>query len=196
MQDENIFKMSELADTEISDVPTLNILLCYLLYKTDRPVGTEQLYDIAVSTGVVNIFSYQDSVDYLLTNGLISLQSGEEGDCYVLEPKGVACAEQLKKYAPKSYRDKLVLAALKYFAGIKSRQEVKVDYIPLEKGCYVQVRCPDQNGDLMDLRLFAPDMEQAQLIGDKIMLDPVGFYGRIIDLVLSNKEVSYDLTDN
>ena len=60
----------------------------------------------------------------------------------------------------------------------------------------MQVRCPDQNGDLMDLKLFAPDMEQAQLIGDKIMLDPVGFYGRIIDLVLSNKEVSYDLTDN
>lgn len=197
MQEENIFKMSELADTEISDVPTLNILLCYLLYKIDRPVGTEQLYDIAVSTGVINYFSYQDSLDYLLTNGLVSLQSGEDGEeCYVLEPKGTACAEQLKKYAPKSYRDKLVLAALRYFARIKANKEVKVSYIPLDKGCYVQVRCPDQNGDLMDLKLFAPDMSQAQLMGDKIMLDPAGFYGRIIELVLSNKEVSYDLTDN
>lgn len=197
MQNENIFKMSELADTEISDVPTLNILLCYLLYKIDRPVGTEQLYEIAVSTGVINYFSYQDSLDYLLTNDLVSLQSGEDGEeCYVLERKGVACAEQLKKYAPKSYRDKLVLAALKYFARIKSHKEVKVGYIPLEKGCYVQVRCPDQNGDLMDLKLFAPDMTQAQLMGDKIMLDPAGFYRRIIELVLSNEEVSYDLTDN
>lgn len=197
MQDENIFKMSELADTEISDVPTLNILLCYLLYKIDRPVGTEQLYEIAVSTGVINFFSYQDSLDHLLRNGLIRLESGEgdEGS-YVLEPKGLVCAKQLKKYAPKSYRDKLVLAALKYFARIKSQQEVEVDYIPLEKGCYVQIRCLDQSNDLMDLKLFAPDMTQAKLIGNRIMLNPAGFYGKIIDLVLSNEEAAYDLTDN
>ena len=49
MQDENIFKMSEVADTEIKDVPTLNILLCYLLYKIDKPVEVEHLYEIAVS---------------------------------------------------------------------------------------------------------------------------------------------------
>ena len=40
MQDENIMKMAERADIEIKDVPTLNILICYLLYKIDRPVET------------------------------------------------------------------------------------------------------------------------------------------------------------
>ena len=50
MQDANIQKMSEMADTEIQDVPTMNILLCYLLYKIERPVSPDQLYEIAINT--------------------------------------------------------------------------------------------------------------------------------------------------
>ena len=144
MQDENIKKMAEMADTEIRDVPTLNILLCYLLYKIDKPVETEQLYEIAIGTGVVNYFYYQDSIDYLIRNELVSVHKDAEGvDCYVIEPKGVACAKQLKTYAPKSYRDKLVLAALRYFARRKYEKELKIEYIPAGKGYYTQIRVLD-----------------------------------------------------
>ena len=197
MQDENIFKMSEAADTEIKDVPTLNILLCYLIYKIDKPVETEHLYEIAVSTGLVNFFYYQDSTDYLLKNGLVVIEKNNKGnDCYVLTDKGRVCAKQLKKYAPKSYRDKLVLAALRYFARIKFEQEIKIEYIPLENGYYTHIRCLDTKSDLMDLKLFAPDLTQAKLIGEKIMLNPSGFYGKVIELALNNEEEIYDLSDN
>ena len=111
-------------------------------------------------------------------------------------PKGEICARELKKYAPKSYRDNLVLAALKYFARLKMEQEVNVEYTEADNGCYIRITCHDLKNDLMDLKLFAPDMRQAKLIGDKIMLNPAGFYSKIIDLVLSNEEVTYDLTDN
>lgn len=196
MQDENIFKMSEMADTEIKDVPTLNILLCYLMYKIGRPVDTENLYDIAISTGVINYFYYQDSIDYLLRNELIELKNNGETDLYELLPKGKACAQELKKYAPKSYRDKLVLAALRYFAKRKYEQEIKIDYIKLDNGYYTRVRCLDSGDDLMDMKLYAPDLTQAKLIGEKIMLNPAGFYGKVVELALSNEEVDYDLSDN
>ena len=197
MQEDNIFKMSEMADTEIRDVPTLNILICYLLYKIGRPVGVEHIYDIVINTGVINYFYYQDSIDYLLKNSLICEENDESGmNCYKLLPKGVACARELKKYAPKSYRDKLVLAALRYFTRLKYEQEIKIEYIPVENGCYTHVRCLDAKNDLMDLKLFAPDMGQAKLIGEKIMLNPAGFYGKVIELALSNEEDPYDLSDN
>ncbi|HOC33370.1 MAG TPA: DUF4364 family protein [Ruminococcus flavefaciens] len=197
MQDENIKKMAEMADTEIRDVPTLNILLCYLLYKIDKPVETEQLYEIAIGTGVVNYFYYQDSIDYLIRNELVSVHKDAEGvDCYVIEPKGVACAKQLKTYAPKSYRDKLVLAALRYFARRKYEKELKIEYIPAGKGYYTQIRVLDTNCDLMDLKLYAPDLTQAKLIGEKILLNPSGFYSKVIELALSNEEPPYDLSDN
>ena len=72
-------KMAEMADVEIKDVPTLNILLCYLLNKIDKPVETEQLYDITIGTGVVNFFDYQDSIDYLIKNSLISVSKDNSG---------------------------------------------------------------------------------------------------------------------
>jgi hypothetical protein len=197
MQDENIMKMAEAADLEIKDLPTLNILLCYLLYKIDRPVEVEQLYEIAVSTGLVNYFYYQDSIDYLLKNECILIEKDSNGtSSYILQNKGIACAKQLKNFAPKSYRDKLVLAALRYFARQKYEQEIKIEYIPIENGYYTHVRCLDSKCDLMDLYLYAPDLAQAKLLGEKIMLNPSGFYGKVIDLALSNKEISYDLSDN
>lgn len=197
MQDENIFKMSEAADPEIKDVPTLNILICYLLYKINKPVEREHLYEIAVSTGLINYFYYQDSIDYLVKNGCISIEKNAAGvDCYILQAKGKICAKQLKTYAPKSYRDNLVLAALRYFARLKYEQEIKIEYIPAENGYYTHVRCLDLKCDLMDLKLYAPDLTQAKLLGEKIMLNPSGFYGKVIDLALSNEEVPYDLTDN
>ncbi len=197
MQDENIFKMSEAADTVISDVPTLNILLCYLLYKIDKPVEIEHLYEIAVSTGLINYFSYQDSIDYLVKNECVAIEDNKHGvQCYTIQPKGIICARQLKTYAPKSYRDKLVLAALRYFARLKFEQEIKIEYIPVANGYYTHVRCLDKNCDLMDLKLYAPDLTQAKLLGEKIMLNPAGFYGKVIELALSNEEIPYDLTDN
>ncbi len=197
MQDENIMKMAERADIEIKDVPTLNILLCYLLYKIDRPVSPDQLYDIAIGTGVINYFYYQDSLGYLLKNGHITIEKDENGeDCYVLQPKGSECAKQLKNYAPKSYRDRIVLAALRYFARVQYEKELKIEYEPVGNGYYTHVRCIDSNFDLMDMKLYAPDLAQAQLIGEKIMLNPAGFYGKVIELALSNEEPSYDLSDN
>ncbi|MBR4628167.1 MAG: DUF4364 family protein [Ruminococcus sp.] len=197
MQEENIRKMTELADTEVKDLATLNILICHLLYRITKPVEPDHLYEIAMSTGFVNYFSYQDSIGYLLENGLIEKTVSASGaEVYSLCQKGVECAKQLKKYAPKSYRDKLVLAALRYFARRKAEQEIKVEYIPDESGCYVRVRCLDTDCDLMDMKLFAPDMAQAKVIGERILLNPSGFYGKVIELALSNEEPSYDLTDN
>ena len=197
MQEENIMKMAAFADTEIKDVPTLNILLCYLLYKIARPVEPEQLYDIAIGTGVVNYFYYQDSVGYLLKNGLIIIEKGEKGeDLYILQPKGVECARRLKSYAPKSYRDTLVLTALRYFARLKAEQEIKIEYEKLDNGYYTHVRCLDIGCDLMDMKLYAPDLTQAKMIGERILLNPAGFYGKVIELALSNEEPPYDLSDN
>lgn len=197
MQDENIFKMSEMADTQIKDIPTLNILICYLLYKINIPVGIDDMYDIAVGTGLANYFCYQDSIDYLLKNGLVKIETDKENKSFfVLLSKGMACAKELKNYAPKAYRDKLMLIALRYFARIKSEKEMIIRYIELDRGCYIHIRCPDNKCDLMDLKLFAPDVRQAKIIGEKIMMNPAGFYGKIIQLALSNEEITYDLSDN
>lgn len=190
-------KMSQMATPPIMDSHIANILLCYLLYRIDRPVQTEHLYDIAVGHDIISYFAYQDSVDYLTTHGSVTVSKGKDGaDCYTLTETGVRTAKELRQFVSKAYRDKLVLAALRYFARIKRENEVKIDYIPLKKGYYVHVRCLDVQDDLLDLKLYAPDETQAKYLGEQIMLNPAGFYGKILDAAFSNEEEVIDLSDN
>ena len=178
--EESLSKLSEYASPELKDVQTVKILICYLLYRIGKPVDTEQLYDISVSTEIINYFFYQDALDYLIKNDSIIIDN----------------SNGKKNYVPKSYRDKIVVAALKYFAKLKYESEVKIEYIKLENGYYIHCRCLDLKDDLMDLKLFAPDLRQANLIGERIMLNPTGFYSKILNFALDNQEEEFSADDN
>lgn len=196
METENYSKMSELASTELKDVQTVKILLCYLLYRINKPVDSEQLYDIAVTTGIINHFFYHDAMDFLIKNDSVIAETGKDKSCtYTLTEKGISCAKTLRGYVPKSYRDKIVQAALRYFARIKYENEVKIEYIELEKGYYVHCRCLDIGDDLLDLKLYAPDRTQAEMIGKNIMLNPAGFYSKILSIALNNEEEQFNPED-
>ena len=174
-----------------------NILLCYLLYRIDRPVQVSQLYDIAVGSNIINYFAYQESISYLTEHGSVQLRRMPEGvEEYVLMEPGVQTARELRNYVGKAYRDKLVSAALQYFARLKRESEVKLEYIPLKKGYYVHVRCLDLEDDLLDLKLYAPDYTQAKYLGEQITRNPAGFYGKILEAAFSNQEERIDLSDN
>lgn len=197
MQEENLLKMSQMATPPIMDSHTANILICYLLYRIDRPVQMPHLYDIAVGNNIINYFVYQESMDYLVTHGSVQVEKRKDGrEFCVLTEIGVRTAKELRNYVGKAYRDKLVSAALQYFAKMKRESEVKIDYIPLKKGYYVHVRCLDIQDDLLDMKLFAPDKTQAKFLGERIMLNPAGFYGKILEAAFSNQEEAFDLSDN
>ena len=185
-------KMSEYASTELDDIHTVNILLCYLLYRLKRPIEPDQLYDIAVNKEIINYFTYQESISYLIKNGSVNEQEIDGRKVYILTDKGTSGAKTLRTFVKKSYRDRIVVAALKYFAKIKYQNEVKIDYIPLERGYYVHCRCIDVKDDLMDLKLYAPDKAQAEKKKKNIMKNPLGFYSKVLELTLNNKEEDFD----
>jgi hypothetical protein len=47
----------------------------------------------------------------------------------------------------------------------------------------------------MDLKLFAPDLSQAELLGKNIMINPTGFYSKILNFALNNEEETFDPND-
>ena len=197
MQEENMLKMSKMATPPIMDPHTANILICYLLYKIDKPVRVNHLYDIAVGSDIINYFAYQDSIAYLTEHDSVELRrKDDETEYYVLTENGIRTAKELRNYVGKAYRDKLVSAAFHYFARIKRESEVKINYIPLKKGYYVHVRCLDIGDDLLDMKLYAPDYSQAKYLGEQIMLNPAGFYSKILDAAFSNREEPFELEED
>ena len=187
MRDENLMKISELADRSVTDSSVANVLLCYMLYRVKVPLESELLYDIAVTGGIINYFTFQDALQSLQTNGSVTVNTNEKGETtYTLTEKGVDCARRLKTFAAKSYRDHIVLAAKREIARRRNRDDVKIDYIPLENGCHLRVQITDQSVTLLDLTLFTPDMKQAQLLGENILSNPSVFYNQILEAAMKN----------
>lgn len=187
---ESISKVSADFSLELTEPHSVKILICYLLYKLEKPITPEQLYDIAVGNDIINYFYYIEAINDLINNNTIVIKNIDNQEVYVLTEKGKYGSEEFKQYVPKSFRDKLLSSALKYFAKIKQENEVCCTISKCNTGYYVSCTIYDKPDDLMNLKLFAPDEEQAKLIKDKIMLNPVDFYGKIISYVIENADSS------
>jgi len=185
-----------MATPTVMDSYTASILICYLLRRIGKPIQKEHLYDIAVGNEIINYFFYQESITNLIHQNLIQVIPDKQNvPAFQLTDRGREYARQLKEYVSKPYRNKLVSAAFRYFAKIKRENEVKLEYIPLKKGYYVHVRCLDRECDLLDLKLYAPDLTQAKFLGEQIMKNPAGFYGKILEAAFSNEEAELSIPE-
>lgn len=179
----------------ITDIYAVKILLCYFLKKIDRAVTPNQLLEIATATNIVNYFSYNHAVDSMLENGLISEVTIEDNAYYVLTEKGAEGAEEFKTMAPKTAREKILAAGLRFFAKLKNENTVAFEITETDVGCEVKCVCTDNGMKLMEMTLFAPDMEQAELVKKKIRMNPQAIYGKIMDFVLDNEEFVPEVRD-
>ena len=46
------------------------------------------------------------------------------------------------------------------------------------------------------MKLYAPEYSQAKYLGEQIMLNPAGFYGKILDAAFSNREEPFELEED
>ena len=190
-------KMSDMASFETNNTETAKLLLCYVLFKISKPVLSEQLYEITVKSGVINYFFYNDAIASLLENQCIEKSADENGnEIFTLSTKGTVLAKDFKSYIPKSFRDRLVTSAIKYFNDIRIRNEFSLKSIEIENGYNVEFTCFDGDIRLMDLKMYAPDSAQAELIMNKIRIDPIGFYSEVLGYVISNSEEEIKLDDD
>lgn len=178
----------------LTDSYAVKILICFFLKQIERPVTPNQLMEIATADGIVNYFYYTEAIDSLLEAGTVEKEEIEGTMYYVLSEIGKNGADEFKDLVPKSFRDKILSAGLKLFAKLKNEHDVKCEIEKLDKGYSVSVKCFDMDVVLMDLKLFAPDVDQARMMKEKILLNPTEFYGKVLDYALDNEEYVPDIT--
>ncbi len=176
----------------LTDTYAVKILLCYFLWQINRPITPDQLTEIATADGFLNYFIYSDALNQMLESGTITLEEQDGEEYYHLSPLGKAGAEDFKKIVPRSFRERILSSGLKFFAKLKNDRDVKISITEQSRGYVVNCLCTDGNMVLMDLKLFAPDKEQASMLADKIMLNPSDFYGKVLDFAVNNEEYNPD----
>ncbi len=185
--------MNDINAAEINSVHDTKVLLCYLLEKLKEPVSETQLYEAVRDSEVINYFSYTEALETLIENGSVRRENRDEEAYIILEEKGRYGADYFNDTIPYYFRKQLLKAALYYFARLKRERETDIEIAPKENGFEVNFRINDADFDLMRLSLYAPDEEQAKLIREKILLDPAGFYSKVIGFALENEEEKIEI---
>ena len=197
MLDENLMKFSEMADRSITDTAIASILLCYLLYRVEEPVDAELLYDIAVTGGMINFFTYQETIQTLLDNDSIRCTANSHHEkFYSVTGIGVESAKKLRNIAAKSYRDDIVSSVKRAMKRKRNQKDVSIRYEPLERGCRLHVTLHDRDLKLLEFSLFTPDQQTAEQLGERILVNPSALYHDILQAVMREHEEPIDLTDN
>ena len=176
----------------LTDTYAVKLLICYFLRQINRPITPAPPTEIATNDGVLNYFVFMEAMNQMLESGTITVEEQDGEQYYVLSPIAKAGADDFKKIVPKSFRERILSSGLKFFAKLKNDRDVKVSITEQNRGYIVNCLCTDGNMMLMDLKLFAPDKEQATMLADKIMLNPSDFYGRILDFAVENEEYKPD----
>lgn len=179
----------------LNDTYAVKILICYFLRQINRPITPEQLAEIATGDGIVNYFVLSDAMNQLIEAKTVILEESEGESHYVLTDLARFGADGLGDMVPKRFRDRILSAGLKFFAKLKNEKDVKVSVAEEERGCRVDILCTDGGLTLMDLKLYAPDRQQADLLADKVSMNPADFYARVLDFALENEEYKPEPTE-
>lgn len=184
-------------DAALSDPSRIRILLCDVLAKFEGRLPEEWLYEIFVGAGHISYFLYEDALGYLLDSGSVVSEQDAEGasHCYLTE-RGRMTVRRLRQYVPKLFRDQVMLTALRYVSRRKALRDLQIGYETVSDGCRLCLTCSDRGREMFYLRISAPDRASAEMLGERILCNPAGFFGKVIDLAVSNEEEQFDLTDN
>ena len=179
----------------LDDVYEAKILLAYFMFQMDRPFTPMQLYEICDASGVMDYFIYTAAVTDMIKSGLIDVVIDGGIEQYVLSEKGKAGAEDFKEVVLPSVRKKIYATGLMFFARLKNERDVTFEITEHGKGYLVRCRCCDGDTPLMDISLYAPDLDQAEFIKAKINANPSLFYSNVIDYIIDNQEYIPDVRE-
>lgn len=178
--------------TEISTLHTVKIAVCYLLDEIEKPISENELYEIVMKSEAVNYFHYNQAIEELLKSGAVT-EFEENGVKFLrLEEKGRQSAECYNDYVPYHFRKRLLKSAFAFFSAQKRDKEAKIVISEAATGYNVNCVIGGDDLELMRFSIYAPDLDQADMIKDKIHLNPELFYSKVIEFLLENKEEEFN----
>ena len=172
------------------------VLLSDIVRRFDGVLPQDWLYEIAVTSGYFSYFIYYDAIGALLEQGTMIECTQDGVSCYALTEAGRRNVRQARGYVPKYFRDKLHLTALRYVARQRALRDLHIHCEPSGSDWTVEISCTDGGKEMMNLRIHAPAREDAEQFGERILRNPARFFGKLLDLALTNEEEQYDLSDN
>lgn len=159
----------------------IKILIGFLLSRLDTPLTREQLDEVICGEELANYFEMSQALGELADNGNLIIK---DNGLFITE-KGKNNSETLEHDIPFTVREKALNAAVRLQTRLRRERENRIQIDRLEKGCNVTVSVVDSDDEIMSVKLFVGDYEQALAVKEKFLEDPVRIYSNIVALLLA-----------
>ena len=174
----------------IDDSLTIQIYLCFLI---DR-LGTlteEQLSDIITEHESVKLLEYLEALSIAQEKELIKAEENDKNQKLLsLLPKGKMLADEFFTRIPLSIREK----SLEYGQYVLKMAELERSVVcRIERGgfnepCFLTVKFLNEMGgpNLMELKIYAPDFEQAKQMRERFFEKPSDMVAKIMNMFIKD----------
>ena len=165
----------------LKDKQEIKILICFLLHNTDHNLTKNDITSILQMQGLANYFELSQAFEEMVAGKNITLD--KENNNYILTPTGKMIVDELGSSLPVSVREKALNSAKRYFSRLKSEKENTVTIRKSQFGYSVSCKVSGGEFNMMELKLYAPDMHTAVTIRDNFYHDPSAVYESVISIL-------------
>jgi len=146
----------------IHDILDVKILILYVMSLVEEPVASQTIYELCYQDECLSYFDVQEAIPQMVETG--HLEKTENG-LYLITDKGRETEEitQDSIAFPVKHRAKIAVESLN--RKTKREQFIRTEIRKRENGeCAVLMGLDDFQGQLMDLELTVPNLQQARKI--------------------------------
>lgn len=154
----------------------IKILITFVVEKLGEPIKDSMLIESLQLHGLANYFEIIQALDELIDNGnLVTTDS-----FLYLTPKGALSVNELSRELPKSVKETALSDAMNLLLLEKREGENKVEVKKTENGYFVTFKVIHKEEILMELTVYAADIEQVETIKHNFLQNPSHIYSTVI----------------
>ncbi len=173
----------------IDDKLTIQIYICFLLDQLGE-LSEEQLADIVDEIEAVNSLDLFESISIAAEKKLICSRSEKNKTILSLLSMGKTMSDEFHSRIPLSVREKSVEYGKQVLkmADLERSIICRIERTDYDGPCYLTVKFLNElNGDnLMNLRIYAPDYEQARLMRERFFEKPSDIVTKIMKMFIKD----------
>lgn len=160
------------------------ILILYILARLSEPVPFETLLDLSLCDDGMRYFDFAERLAELVDTGHVA---GPEGG-YAITEKGRRTAEICETELPYTVRMRCDEGAEACNRAMRREEQVRCTTEARRNGTFtVRMMLDDDIGNLMDLRVVAPDKALSDAISARFRKNPERIYTRLMRLLLQEE---------
>ena len=180
--------INEAPKITVEDKLDIQFYICFLLDQLGK-LTENQLSDIITECETVNYYDYLEALSIVVEKKLAEKSEEKSELVYSLMPHGKMMSEEFYQHIPLSVREKSVEYGKKVLelSEVERALQCRIERTQ-EAHCFVTVRFINEMGgpDLVNLRLYAPNLEEAKKMKERFYERPSEIITKIMQLFIKD----------